>query len=315
MTDETAVDKTETTDTQSATDKVATADNLPNQTMLDGAKADVAIDAKAEDAPAQKDWRDLASGGDAKFRKQLDRMADLEALGRSFRESQRKLSSGEYKKALPDGATEQEVATWRKENGIPENADGYIGALALPDGVVLGEADKPIALAFADAALKSNVTPSQYSHLVSAYYQMQDEQAKQIADADAKFQMQSEESLRETWGNDYRRNLTAVNNLIAGWPKELSDGVLAGRSPDGRKLGDNPKFIQQLAHLAMELNPAASLVPAGSSNPLKSAESRLEEIRAIRRKDMDAYDNNKAMQAEELQLLEAVQKIKGRNAA
>jgi hypothetical protein len=135
----------------------------------------------------------------------------------------------------------EELATWRKENGLPDKAEGYVEKLELPKGLVLGEADKPIVAEFAAAALAGNVDPKQFNGMVGKYYEILDKQRAAQEDADAAFKTESEEALRTEWqGADFRRNLTAVNNLISTWPGDLATNVLAARGPDGRKLGDSP---------------------------------------------------------------------------
>lgn len=268
---------------------------------------------KAADAP---DWRAKLAGDDKDFAKQLGRYSDEASFGKAYRALQTKLSSGEFKKALPEGATAEEIATWRKENGLPDKAEGYIEKLELPKGLVIGEADKPIVAEFAAAALEGNVDPKQFNGMVGKYYEILDKQRAAQEDADAVFKTESEEALRADWqGPDFRRNLTAVNNLISGWPEGLAAKVLAGRDPDGRKLGDNPLFIKQLAALAVELNPTSTLVPAGTSDPGKSVADELESIRELRRNDPNKYEADKKLQARELELLDAQLKVQKRTAA
>lgn len=290
----------------------------------DKGSADKAADKSADGADksagdaadkAVPDWRAKLAGEDKDALKRLSRFTDEAAFYKSYRALEQKLSSGEFKKALPEGASDEEKATWRKENGLPENPDGYFEKLALPQGMVLGEADKPIVAEFAAAALESNVSPAQLSGLVAKYYAIQDAQKAAQEDADAAFRQASEDALRSKWeGPDYRRNLTAVNNLIAKWPEGLAASVLAGRDADGRKLGDNPAFIEQLASLSLELTPFSTLVPAGTTDPVKTANARLEEIRELRRNDPNKYESDKKLQAEELALIEASLKHQSRAA-
>lgn len=275
---------------------------------------------------AQPDWRSRMAGSDADALKRLARFPDEGALFKSYRALEARLSSGELKKALPEGATAEEITTWRKENGLPEKAEGYVEALALPNGLVLGEADKPIVAEFAAAALEGNIDPKAFNGLVTKYYAIQDQQrAKQETD-DATFKQSSEDTLRGAWeGPAYRQNLTAISNMMAGWPKGLAERVLAGRTAayqdengklvEPRKLGDDPAFVQQMAALALELNPAASLVPAGATNAAKGVADRIEEIRKFRREKPNEYEADKKMQAEELELIDAQLKIQKRAAA
>lgn len=319
--DDTGAD-TGAADTTVADTKDATKDTT---TIVDVAAGDAVVDAKAADtsadtkaaAEATADWRARLAGDDKDLQKVLSRYTDEAAFGKAHKSLQAKLSSGEYKKSLPDGASPEELATWRKENGLPDKADGYVEKLELPKGLVIGEADKPIVAEFAAAALEGNVEPGQFNKMVGKYYEILDAQRAQQEDADASFKTEAEEVLRADWqGADYRRNLTAVNNLVATWPGDLATRVLAGRTPDGRKLGDDPVFIKQLASLAMELNPAATLVPAGTTDPAKTVQDELETIREIRRNKPDEYAANiKKYEARELELIDANLKLQKRSAA
>jgi hypothetical protein len=269
---------------------------------------------KGADAAAA-DWRVKMAGEDKDFLKRLGRFSDEAAFAKSYRSLEQKLSSGEFKKALPETATDEERATWRKENGLPEAADGYVEKLALPNGLVLGEADKPIVSEFAKAAYDGNVAPDQFNKLVAKYYEIQEAQKVAQEAADDTFRQESEEALRAEWeGPNYRRNLTAVRNMMSGWPEGLADRVLAGRTPDGRKLGDDPAFIKQLATLAVEINPIATLLPAGTADPGKTAQAELDSIRELRRNDPNKYDADKKLQQRELELIEALQKVATRAA-
>lgn len=272
--------------------------------------------APAPGDPPVADWRAKLAGDDKDFAKQLGRYSDEASFGKAYRALQTKLSSGEFKKALPEGASAEEIATWRKENGLPDKAEGYVEKLELPKGLVIGEADKPIVAEFAAAALEGNVDPKQFNGMVGKYYEILDKQRAAQEDADAAFKTESEEALRADWaGPDFRRNLTAVNNLIATWPEGLAAKVLAGRDAEGRKLGDNPLFIKQLAALAVEINPTSTLVPAGTSDPGKTVADELESIRELRRNDPNKYEADKKLQARELELLDAQLKVQKRSAA
>jgi hypothetical protein len=271
-------------------------------------------------APAVKpdwpeDWRAKLAGDDKKVLTQLERYGSPADIYKKTRELEAKFSSGEYKRDLPKDASPEDVAAWRTERGLPDKADGYIDKLTLPNGLVLGDVDKPVALAFAEAAFKGNVTPEQYSGLVAQYYEMQDKVATEQAEADAAYREAAQTDLRQELGADYKRTVTSVNNLIAAWPAELSESVLRARGADGRLLGDNPAFIRQLAAISRELNPAATLLPSGVSDGQKGVDDQLAEIRKFRQENPDRYDGDKEMQARELKLLEAQQKMQARRPA
>lgn len=284
----------------------------------DAAKgADAGKDGKADATP---DWRVRMAGEDKDALKRLGRFTDEGQFFKSYRALEQKLSSGEVVKKLAPDASAEEVATWRKENGIPEKPEAYVEGFKSPKGIVLSEADKPIVGEIAAAALDGNVPPEAFNKIVEKYYEVQEAQAAAQAEADATYKQQAEDTLRGLWqGAEYRQNLVAVQNLMAGWPEGLAAQVLAGRDADGRKLGDNPAFIQQLAALQRELNPMAALVPAGSSDPGKAGQARLDEIKgwmgAPRNSpESKKYWNDEKVQAEYRDLLTAQEKIKGRAA-
>ena len=63
------------------------------------------------------------------------------------------------------------------------------------------------------------------------------------------------------------------------------------------------------------LDPAATLIPPGSSNVGKTIDSELEGIRKLRRENIDAYEADKKLQAREMELLDVQAKMQKRNAA
>ena len=289
------------------------ADPAAPTTILNSDPAPVA-DPAPSDAP---DWRAKFAGEDAAFRKQLDRFSDEAAFAKSYRAMQQKMSSGELKRALPEKPTEDELKAWRKDNGIPDKPEAYVEALKLPNGVVPGEADKPLLDGFAKHAMDKNWTPAQYNDAVQWYYGNLDAQKAAQEEADGKFKSESEDALRNAWqGPDYRANLTAVNNMLSLWPEEVKVALLASRDPTGRKLGDNAAFVKQLAELAREINPMASL-PATVSDHGKGLDIRINELNALiadRRSDYYRGPNAAKLQTEYRELLDVQSRMKTRAA-
>ncbi len=282
------------------------------------AKTDTAKAAKdvvAGDWPT--DWRQRLAGEDAKELKRLERFGSPLDIMRSYRALEQRVSSGELKKALPENASDEEKATWRKENGIPDKPDGYIEKLALPNGIVPGEADKPILNDFAKRAMEKNWSPNQYNEAVSWYYENLDAQRAAQEDADAQHKQTAEDDLRSEWGPDYRRHVNAVGNLLSTAPEGLADRLLAGRTADGKKIGDDPAIVRWLSQLSREINPAATLVPAGTSDAGKNISDRIadmEKMMGDRSSDYWRGPKAEAMQAEYRDLITARDKMKDRAA-
>lgn len=124
--------------------------------------------------------------------------------------------------------------------------------------------------------------PKHFSALVAKYYELQDRQITDRADADIAFHNESLSALNSEWGAHLRREINGVNAFIGQYfPKEISADLLVARMPDGRMLGDNPAFIRAIAALNRQINPVSTLVPAGGADPAASIGERLAEIRKL----------------------------------
>ncbi len=117
-------------------------------------------------------WREAMAGDDKKELKQLQRYASPEKVWAKARELERRMSAGELRSALADDASEEEVAAWRKENGIPETPTGYgnFESLNIP------EDDRPVIEGFLEAAHSKNSTPAQVQNMLDWYYQEEERQ-------------------------------------------------------------------------------------------------------------------------------------------
>jgi len=312
---------TATTDTGTTTEKVettVTTTDTGTTTIAGGAgdtgkTADTTTTTTTE-TPPQPSWRDQMAGEDKQFRTRLERFKDPTAFAQSYRSLETKLSSGEYKKALPEGATAEETATWRKENGIPDKADAYLEKLALPNGIVTGEEDKPILADFATLAHGKNWTPGQFNEAVSWYFETQNKQVAAQQAADRDYMTTAEEQLHTSWGADYRANKNVIGSVRDSMPESLQSRLMSGRTADGKMIGNDPEFLNWIVQVGREMNPAATLLPAGTTDPNKGVDAELAAIRELRRNDPDKYDQDKKLQAREIELLDAQSKLKARAA-
>lgn len=283
-------------------------------TVAGGAAADASSSTSA-DAGASTDWRLRIAGPDPKLLKQLERYASEADFGKAHLSLQTKLSSGEYRRALPKDATPEQVAEWRAEIGLPDKAEGYIDNLALPDGSVIPDADRDTVLAFADAALQGNIDRSGFGAMVAKYYELIDRRRADREAKDAAFQEQAEDTLREAWkGSDFKRNKNAIENMLSQWPEGAAENLLAGRMADGSRIGDNPVFAQLMAQLANRLEPGRTLVPDGFTPASQNLAQRLASIEALmgdRHSDYWKGPKAAAMQAEYRELVAARDAAKG----
>lgn len=285
-------------------------------TAAAAADADVAATAApAGDWPA--DWREKVAGTDTAYLKSLSRYASPIDIAKKARSLEQKLSSGDYLKPFPSAGTPEEQATWRKEGGIPADTAGYVSAIKLNGGLVLGEGDKPVAESFAKVAHKNNWTPDQYNDAVSWYYDQQEAQRANQADADMNFQRESLTQLGSEYGPNTKREIAIVTNFLnKNFPAEIATQILISRDSSGRMLGDNAEIVKALNALAHNTQPLETLLPAGTTDVGKGAQDRLNELKGMMKDDtVWRYGpKSKDLQDEYIRLLEGLERHKERAA-
>ncbi|MFM2125713.1 MAG: hypothetical protein RL328_2164 [Acidobacteriota bacterium] len=273
-----------------------------------GTVLDATDDGKAAATPADwpADWRERMAGDDKAFLNTLKRYSSPLTYAKAGFEAQQKIRSGEVKKPLGAEATAEEIAAFRKENGIPEAPDGY--EIKLSEGMVPGEADKPLLDAFKGFAHGKNWTPGQLNEVLDWYYQQQDAQSAQRFQIDTQTKTASEEELRQEWGPEFRPNINAISNFLDGAPEGVKASLMLARAPDGTLLGNNANVLRWLADLSRDAMPGAGLVPAGTSNPAAAIGGEIEQIKRIMANDPQTYWKDEKMQTRYRELLAAQQK-------
>ena len=177
-----------------------TADD-PKTIVGGGADADNRGTAPA-DWPA--DWRQkgLTAAGVAADDKgalaMLERLGSPGDLVKKVLEQEKLIRSGQHKQALPKDATDEQKAAWRKDNGVPETPDKY--DIALPDGLVIGENDKPIVDNILKAAHGVNLTNDQTKAVLAAYYAQEKEFLQNRSAEISTNKTQQDDELHKEWG-------------------------------------------------------------------------------------------------------------------
>ena len=291
---------------------------------------DVVVDTKVIDKPEQKaeekpsekpeekkdevkptwpnDWREKASKGDEKVLKRLGRYASPEAAIDALIAAQNKISSGEYKTALPKNATPEQLSDWRKENGIPDKPEDY--ELKFDSGLVIGDADKALVDNFLKVAHGRNLDSESVKSTIEWYYQEQERMTNERLDQDEKEARETISTLAQEYGGEYKRNMTAVENLLSTFPDEVRDLFKSGRLANGKAIFNEPQVIRAFVSMAREVNPASTVVSAGAGDPSKTIE---DEIKSIESKmGTKAYTSDEKMQSRYRELVDAREKMQKR---
>lgn len=259
------------------------------------------------------DWRQRIAGTDEKLLKRLERFVEPADVVKSWRELEAQRDSGKLRPARPGAdAKPEDIAAWRKENGIPEKPEDY--KLELPSGLVPGEEDKPLLASFLADALEAELTSAQASRVADWYYKTLDASHKAREEQDSAVRRQTEDVLRQDWGGDYRPNTNIANQTLAETYGTFAEQLVAARLPDGTLLGDHPEFIRGNAKLGRELNPAHTIVPGDSATAAKRLADEKAAIEDRMSKDYPGYMKDAAARKRYGEILAAEEKLKARAA-
>lgn len=256
------------------------------------------------------DWREKIAGADAKELARLQRFPDVNSVYKSFRELESKLSSGTVKLDLPDNPTEEQIAQYRKDRGIPATAADY--ELSLQDGLTIGENDEPIVSHMLEAMHAENLPPKVVNQIVNEFFRAREEMAASQQEEQKVIKTTNEEILRKEWGGNFLPNVMAVKNLLAAAPGGLGEALMVARLPDGSLLGNNAEAVKWLATVALDLNPAGTVVPGATGNQLQAIEDELKGLNDKMSKDIRAWHKDTASKARHRELLDAQGKLKAR---
>lgn len=249
--------------------------------------------ARGEDGKFVKkdgDWREQVAGADAKLLERLKRFKEPADIAKAWVEADKRINSGQKPGALAKDATPEQVAEWRKANGIPETPEGY-DVTSLRDGLVVGEADKPMLDEILKGAHGRNTPPEHVRGIVEDYFALRD---REIADRTAKddaLVSELQPALRTEWGPHYERNLNIIEADIANLWGDDAEKFKSARLADGTPLFAHPTFVKQYFAEAFERNPQATNTGGGGGGGV-SLDDEIAALEADQRKDITAYQKD-----------------------
>ena len=247
-------------------------------------KVDIVEDVTPDVTPStgySETWREDYAGEDAGKLAKLAKYASPTSAFDAMISAQNKISSGEYKQAVPfpsDGS-DDDKASWRTNNGVPESSDKY--DLTFDNGLVVGEDDKEMIDGFLKFSHDKNATPDSVKNAVEWYYDNKEREAEQRSEADALVRTSSEDELRAEWGDEYRSNINRIGGLLDTAPEGVKDSIMSARFPDGTPLASDPNTLRFLADMATQINPATTVVPGAGDNIAGAISDELNNLKTL----------------------------------
>lgn len=266
----------------------------------DGEEGGGANDGNQQNDPMAS-WRDMMAGQDEKFRKHLDRYGSLSDVGKKIRELEKMV--GQVKKPLPENPTADQIASWRKENGIPETPEGY--EIKLQDGMTLPEEYKPVVSEFLKTMHGVNAPPAIVNSMIGWYMDREETMRAQQIEADKTQRLETIEKLRTELGGEYK----ATQGMIKAWldrQGEIGQALLGARGSDGKALFNNTEFVMWLNNHIRETEPSATVIHDAEMSGV-SVEDEIKKIQAVIRDDPQKYKTDQKMQDRLAKLVAAKQ--------
>jgi hypothetical protein len=248
---------------ETATAPVAAEEKTPVATLAEtGVPADPAPAAEAAKEPAKsdtaawpEDWRDKLAGGDEKLKNLLNRYTAPDAFAKAFKELRAAHDSRKPAKEdagdLPEDATDEQKAAWRKAKGVPEKPEDY--EFEVPEGKELADGEYEILMDFAKTMHEKNMPASVVKEISSWFLQYEETVAQRNADNAYKARMETEEKLRAEWGPDYKANVNLMSNVLQEHLGSKAADFLAQPLMDGTRIGDSEVFIRLMADVSRKI--------------------------------------------------------------
>jgi len=250
--------------------------------------------------------------------KQLERYESPDQIWKKARELERRMSSGDLRSTLKKDATSQEVAAWRKENGVPETPEAY--KITMPAGRQPPKDDDAFLKSFLKSAHEANFTQVQVDKAIGSFYAQVDVQAEEISASEKEAEKKTEDLLRQEWGADYRANKAMAEALLARAPAGFRDRFMNGYLADHTPIKADPAAWKWLVQMEREINPASTVVPGMGGDVGKSIAEEIKQYKVWMAAprgtpDSDKYWKDEKVQERYRQLLDAQRKLEEKKAA
>jgi len=253
-------------------------------------------------------WRENLAGDDKAKMDRLGRFDTPVKVFDSFLEMEKKFSAGEIAGPFPAEGSDDEKSAWREKAGVPKEAQGYFENV--PEGLVIGEADKAGMETLAEAMHGVNATTEATHAAMGAYYKHLENIMAERAEDDQALKDKTDNDLNETYGAEFKRNVTDLKAWLGSAGEEVSGYVLNSRGPDGSPLASNPGFIKWMVGQMRDIRPLVTVPGLGAGEPGVALADEITKIETRIREDNKGYRADKPMQARYLELISARDKNK-----
>lgn len=238
-----------------------------------------AIGYQAPEPQEPGDWR--TSITDESAQKFAEKSPDLNHLVSRALDMQGKLSQAIVRPG--QDATEEQIAAYRKQIGVPETEEGY--EFEIPDGEDLTDADKAFHATMGKIFHGLDITADQAKALNVGFNEYTKVAKQEQIAQDQKFADEAEADLHKQWpGKEYALNKEYADRAATWAFGDQLDEVRHLETADGRFVMDHPIMLRALAAIGREMQ-EGGLVPPMTEEMSDQID---DQIAGLRQKARDA---------------------------
>ena len=240
------------------------------------------------------DWR--AGIEEPGLRQVAEKFTSPAEVVRSYAALQSRLGRSVVKPG-PDASAE-ELASYRRQLGVPESAEDYDLQLPenLPERLRSDPGGEALREDFLKAMHQAGASNAVVQQALDWYYgtitQSLEQQAKRASDR----RDEAEASLRQEWGGEHERNLTLAQRAVTAFGDDVFVDFLESAEVGGAKLGDHPAFVRAFAAIGRAMGEDLPLSGEGENHG-GSLHARIDALHALQDSDPQKYAS-RAVQSE-----------------
>lgn len=260
-----------------------------------------------------KDMQNALSNGDETLSRIIGRYRSPQAFAKAFAAQRQTISENGKTPELPEKATEEQIAEYRKTIGLPEKFDDY--NVGFSEDFQANEGDDALVKEFAQSMYDKHV-PQKYAQAAIEYYQtlmMKGEQ--NINENAAAVKRETYDTLKAEWGREFDANRNAIDLYLYETMGNEGRAALGNlQLSDGSSLLDNADILRLLSGPARDYVGGEALVSGSMSQSAEDAQKQLNDLLKLQITDPDKY-RSEPVQKQVAELYERKKRFAGRGQA
>lgn len=215
--------------------------------------------------PPVADWR-AGLPEEIRADKSLESFKDVAALAQSYIATKKMVGTRTEIRPPTKDSTPEQVAAWRKANGVPDTPAGYLqSGVVRPEIAAGGDWDEQAESAFFGAMHALHAPPAIVNAAIQFYAKMEsDKQAAAVRETQAAGQ-----ELRREWGPNYDANLGRANRAIQEFGGDEGVDLFASTG-----VGRHPVAVRMFAKIGNALVESGAMNPEGIAGTMNPDEAR-----------------------------------------